>query len=83
MHLEPVNDARAPGQPSGHRLTLLTTSCTPPLPALSICSLLRLPSSDDLDFYTGDDAINQKQYSVNYPVRHGQASPHTLPIPRR
>mmetsp|Transcript_28381 Transcript_28381/g.66329 ORF Transcript_28381/g.66329 Transcript_28381/m.66329 type:complete len:419 (-) Transcript_28381:120-1376(-) len=27
---------------------------------------------EDLDFYVGDEAIAQKQYSTNYPVRHGQ-----------
>jgi len=27
---------------------------------------------DDLDFYIGDEAIQQKTYSINYPVRHGQ-----------
>jgi len=27
---------------------------------------------DDLDFLIGDEALAQKQYSVNYPVRHGQ-----------
>jgi actin-related protein len=27
---------------------------------------------DDLDFYIGDEAIGQKQYSVSYPIRHGQ-----------
>jgi hypothetical protein len=28
---------------------------------------------EDLDFYIGDEAlVNQKTYSVNYPIRHGQ-----------
>jgi actin-related protein 3 len=27
---------------------------------------------DDLDFYIGDEALLQKTYSINYPVRHGQ-----------
>eukprot|EP00960_Hanusia_phi_P006030 173749-Hanusia_phi.AAC.1 len=27
---------------------------------------------EDLDYFVGDEAIKQKTYSINYPVRHGQ-----------
>jgi actin-related protein 3 len=29
---------------------------------------------DDLDFYIGDEALGQKQYSISYPIRHGQVT---------
>lgn len=35
-------------------------------------SMTKKGKIDDLDFYIGDDALAQKQYSVSYPVRHGQ-----------
>jgi actin-related protein 3 len=35
--------------------------------------MLTVSGIEDLDFYIGDEALaNQKTYSVNYPIRHGQ-----------
>ncbi len=35
-------------------------------------TMTRKSKIDDLDFFIGDEALQQKTYSLGYPVRHGQ-----------